>query len=289
MADELEPGVAARAHRSLDSLHAAIYFAPEADEEFSAIGLKPGRMNYFASRSAPMGPVSAGVTVATFYNFSPSLIARSIPAAWSLASCKDILAARVRVVDRVLRRLLGEDVLVGADVAEAAGLAREAAVGLSPDGRPLFAGHADLAWPDQPHIGLWHAITLLREYRGDGHIAALLDHELTGLEALITHTVTGAGFTEAAAKATRGWSDDDWAAGVDRLRSRDLLDDAGLTGPGQELRAGIEADTDRLGAAPWLRLGPERVARLSELGGSLTKRAVAAGAFPSGVFARSRS
>ncbi|MGI8678556.1 MAG: SCO6745 family protein [Jatrophihabitans sp.] len=288
MAYELEPGVAARVHRSLDSLHAAIYFAPEADEEFAAIGLKPGRMTYFASRSAPMGPVAAGVTVATFYNFSPSLVARSIPSAWALASCDEILAARLRVVDRVLRRLLGDDVVRGPEVAEAGTLAREATVDLSLDGRPLYGGHAGLAWPDEPPVALWHAITLLREYRGDGHIAALLGHELTGLEALITHTVTGAGFTEPAAKATRGWSDDDWSTGIDRLRRRGLLDDDGLTAAGADLRARIEADTDRLGSAPWLRLGPERVARLTELGASLTKRAVAAGAFPQGVFARSR-
>lgn len=287
MVDELAPGAAARAHRSLDSLHALIYFAPEAEEEFTRIGLRPGRMAYFASRSAPMGPVAGGVTTATFYNFSASLVARHIPRAWSLASCKDILAARLVAADRALRRLLG-DAVGGADVGEAAELARAAAFGLPPDGRALFAAHADLDWPDKPHLQLWHAITLLREFRGDGHIAALLTGGLSGLEALITHTATGAGFTVPAAKATRGWSDDEWAAGESRLRERGLLGDDGLTQAGDALRDSIEADTDRLGAAPWLQLGAQRLTRLTELGKQLTRTAVTAGAFPDGVFARPR-
>ena len=209
---ELDAKIVARAHRSLDSLHALIYFAPEADEEFTAVGLRPGRMGYFASRSAPMGPVSPGVTAATFYNFNPALVARHIPRAWGLAGVEQILAARLRAADRALRRLLGDEVVAGPDVAEAAELARAATVALRPHGRPLFAAHAGLDWPAEPHLVLWHAITLLREYRGDGHVAALLDAGLSGLDALVTHTATGRGFTAAAAKATRGWSDDEWAA-----------------------------------------------------------------------------
>ena len=59
------------------------------------------------------------------------------------------------------------------------------------DGRPRYAGHAELDWPNAPYAQLWHAITLLREYRGDGHIAALVTHGLSGLEALITHIAMG--------------------------------------------------------------------------------------------------
>lgn len=287
VAEQLDAGVASRTHRSLDTLHALIYFAPEAEEELTGAGLRPGRMCYFASRSAPMGPVPAGVTVATFYNFSPSLVAKSIPRAWTLASCEQILHARLRAVDRALRRLLGAEA-TGADVVEAADLARSATVDLPADGRPLYAAHAGLAWPDEPHLALWHAITLLREFRGDGHIAALLGHELSGLEALITHTATGAGFTEPAAKATRGWSEDDWSAGTARLHERGLLDERGLTEAGTTLRRAIEDDTDRLSAAPWRQLGPERTARLTELGKTLSRTAVAAGAYPAGIFAASR-
>ncbi len=285
---ELDAKIIARAHRSLDALHALIYFAPEAEEELTGVGLRPGRMCYFASRSAAMGTVAAGVTAATFFNFNPVLVARHIPRAWTLATIDQILAARLRAVDRALRRLLGAEVVDGPDVAEAAELARAATAELRPHGRPLYAAHAGLDWPAEPHLVLWHAITLLREYRGDGHVAALLDAGLSGLDALITHTATGRGFTDAAAKATRGWSDEEWAAGVADLRARGLLGDDGLTAAGQATRDAVEMTTDRLGATPWLTLDPERVARLTELGRGLSQRASAAGAFPSDVFANTR-
>jgi hypothetical protein len=266
-------------------LHALVYFVPEADEELTAVGLRPGRMCYFASRSAAMGPVSAGVTAATFYNFNPTLVARHIPRAWSLAGIDDILAARMRAADRALRRLLGPELVTSAVVAEAAELARAAATDLPPDGRTLYAAHAGLPWPEEPHLVLFHAITLLREHRGDGHVAALQHAELSGLEALITHTATGRGFTVAAARTTRGWSEEEWAAGEAALRERGLLDEAGLSEAGEALRAAVEADTDRLAAAPWRQLGSDKTSRLTELGKQLSRAVVGAGAFPADVFA----
>src|SRR3954447_15793912 len=108
MTAALAPGVATRAHRATDSLHSLVYFAAEATEELTGIGLRPGSMPYFASRSAPMGAVSGGVTAATFYNFNPVMVAKHIPRAWTLASPADVLAARLRGADRALRRLLGD-------------------------------------------------------------------------------------------------------------------------------------------------------------------------------------
>jgi hypothetical protein len=284
---ELLAGVAGRANRAVDSLHAMLYFAPESDEELTAVGLRPGRMCYFASRSAPMGAVSAGVTTATFYNFNPSLVARHIPRAWGLASLDDILAARLRAADRALRRLLGDDVARSPAVEEAAELARAATVELSPQGRPLYAAHAELPWPTEPHLALWHAVTLLREYRGDGHVAVLLGSGLTGLDALITHTATGRGFTVPAAKATRGWSDDEWAAAEERLRAAAILDEnGGLTAAGVQLRESVERATDELGAPPWVTIGPEATDRLIELGRGLSRQLLASGAFSAEVFAR---
>ena len=141
---ELPDGAASRAHRASEVVHSLVYFVPEADEEFSRIGLEPGRMAYFASRAAPMGEVGPGVVVATFYNFNPALVARHIPRAWTLARPDEILAARVRVADTALRRLFGDDTIASAELAEAAELTRVAAEGCRPEGRPLYAAHADL-------------------------------------------------------------------------------------------------------------------------------------------------
>jgi len=275
-----------RCHNLLDPLHSLIYFAPEADEVFSEGGLRPGRMNYFASRAAPMGAVSPGVVVATFYNFSPDLVARHIPRAWTLASPEDIVRARFLLADKVLRRLLGDEIATSAEVEEAAELAKRAARVCTPQGRPLYAAHADLEYPTQPLTSLWHSITLLREFRGDGHVAALVDAEMPGLDALITHQATGKGFTSEFAQASRGWSAELWAAGIAGLQERGLLDETGaLTSAGQEVRRGIEERTDELARAPYESLGETDLARLTELGLGLTRRVQAAGAFPAQAFA----
>jgi hypothetical protein len=278
----------ARAHRALETLHAMTYFAPETEQALVAAGLRPGRMCYFAGRSAPMGAVGPSVVAATFYNFNPELVARHIPRAWTLADPAAVVRARFEAVDQALRRLLGPEVLASAEVAEAAGLARGAIEDVGAEGRALYAGHADVAWPDEAHLQLWHAITLIREHRGDGHLVSLVRHELNGIDAIVSHTATGGGFVEDAAKKLRGWSDEQWADSIERLRIRGVLEQDGLvlSEAGQALRAEIEAETDELSVEPWHKLGAKRSERLIALGKPLSRLALANGAFPSGVFAR---
>jgi len=277
--EHFDPTLVGRAHRAVEPLHSQIYFSAEQDQLLTGLGLKRGRQVYFASRAAAMGAVGAGTLTATFYNFSPSLVARHIPLAWTIATPEQVLAARFEAARGSLTRLLGADVAGGPEVAELAGLLREACEVLTPEGRPLYAGHADLEWPSEPVLQMWHAATLLREHRGDGHIAVLLHSGLSGLEALITHTATGRGFTEPAAKASRGWTEEEWGAACAALADRGLLDDAGLTEEGQQLRTHIEVQTDALAADPWLSLGAERTARVVELAKGLARLVVANGAF----------
>ena len=282
----MDPRLAGRTARLLEPLHALGYFAPEVEAEVVGLGVRKGRGAYFASRSAPMGRVGAGPVAATFYVFNPSLVAHFIPAAWDAASPEDVVAARYRGVSAAWARLLGEEALVSDDVREAADLARTASLGCRPAGRPLYAAHADLAWPDEPHMVLFHALTLLREHRGDGHVAALIGADLSGIEALVTHTATGRGFTQPAAQATRGWSDDEWSAAVAGLADRGLMTAAGeLTEDGVALRKAVERQTEEYAYAPWAGLGEAGTARLAELCRPLVTTALANGAFPAGVFA----
>jgi hypothetical protein len=275
----------ARAYRAVEPLHNHVYFAPETEQELTAIGLRPGRMCYFAGRAAPMGPVGPGTVTATFFNFAPSLVARHIPRAWSLAGTEQILAARLAAARASLTRLLGgPEAAAEPEIAELAGLLREACSVLTPEGRALYAGHADQPWPDEPLLQVWHGASLLREYRGDGHLTALLRADLSGLEALISHTATGRGFLPEAARIGRGWTEEEWAAGCAALDDRGLLDEGGLTDAGRELRARLEAETDVLSADPWLFLGPERTARVIEIGKALSTRLRAAGAYPENTF-----
>jgi hypothetical protein len=281
----VELRLVSRTHRRLEPLHSHVYFAPETDEQLTAIGIRPGRMVYFAGRAAPMGAVGPGVVTATFYNFAPSIVARHVPRAWTLATPEQVLAARSAAARASLTRLLGgEEAAAGPEVVELTALLREACTALTPEGRALYAGHADLPWPVEPVLQLWHAVSLLREHRGDGHVASLLRHGLSGIEALVTHTVTGRGFTQQAAQATRGWSDEEWAGALARLSDRGLVADGGLTEDGVALRTAVEEETDALSAAPFEHLGPERTERVAELGGALSGRLLANGAFPAGVF-----
>jgi len=276
------------AHAATNALHSLIYFAPETEQQLTSVGVKPGRMCYFAGRAAPMGAVSGGVVTATFYNFSPGLIARCIPQAWALARPDVIIGARFAAADAALTRLLGPDVIASPDMITMAGLTREAASACRPEGRPLYAGHAGLDWPEAPHLVMWHALSLLREHRGDGHICALLAAGLSGLEALVSHTATGQGFVAGFAQASRGWSEEEWKSAVEALTTRGLLGaDGALTPAGQALRAQVEDETDRLAAAPWQHLGDERTEEVARIGKAMTRTVMKAGAFPrDGVFAR---
>jgi hypothetical protein len=149
-----------------------------------------------------------------------------------------------------------------------------------PQGRALFAAHAALPWPDEPHLVLWHAQTLLREYRGDGHIAALLLAGVTPVEALVLHAASGAVAAESLRK-TRGWSAEDWASAVESLRGRGLLDaEGGLSESGVAFRQLVEDRTDTMAAGAYTALDEVGRARLVELGAPLSRALVQAGMLP---------
>jgi hypothetical protein len=273
----MEPVTARKMWRTLAPYVGLISFAPEAAAAYEALGVT-GRDGYFASRAAPMGAVPAEVVIATFFNFNPELVRHGIPAVWEVASPQQLLEARFGAADAALRRALG-DVVDEAEVARAAELAQVAAEATTPHGRALFAGHASLPWPTAPHVVLWHAISLLREYRGDGHIAALVDAQLSGLDALIFHAASGE-VPRAALQTSRGWPDDAWDAAVAGLAERGLVDgDGAFTEAGAALRQHIEDRTDALALAPWAALGEDGCDELRGLVRPLSKAIVEGGTF----------
>lgn len=251
-------------HEVLEPLHVVLYYAPQVYEAFGEIGLKGMWRCYFAGRAAPLGAVPEPVVTAAFYHFKPSQVARVVPAVWDLAPPHEVLAARLAGVDAALRDLLG-DVIDRADLAEAAGLAATAAAACPPSGRPLGAANAALQLPAAPHLALWQAATTLREYRGDGHVAALTAAELDGVEALVTITAAG-GEDRTSIQPRRGWTDEEWAEGEQRLRQRGLLYSTGaLTAEGRAARTEVEDRTDRLASTPWRALGETGTRRLYDL------------------------
>jgi hypothetical protein len=234
-----------------EPFHAIVYFAPDKKEIYDAAGLKGGWMGYFASRAAAMGPVSAEVVTATFYNFHPARVARAIPDAWRLSSVDTVLAARLEVVDRTLLSLFGEEIVTSADVAEAAELGARAARSARPEGRPLFAAHAAVEPAAFPHVALWQAATMMREHRGDGHVSALVNEGVDGCEANVLMAAAGL-VSRQEQRSFRGWSDVEWDAATDHLRERGWLNGSELTDEGRAVRERIESATDEL-AMPVLR------------------------------------
>lgn len=279
-----------RCHNALNALHSALYFSPALGKELAPYGIDDAHAVNLAARSAPLGAVSAGTVTATFYNYSHALVARFVPEVWDAASPETVLAARLRAADATLRHLLGEETVAGAEMSEAARLALRATEGCGRSGRPLYSANADLPTPPletAPHLALWHAATLLREHRGDGHIAALQHAGLDALEAVVSHTATGRGMAPKWVLSTRGYNEQDWAAAQRRLTDRGLLGgDGELTEAGVALRKNLEEDTDRLDRRPYELLGAEDVARLTELAGGFARTAAQAGAFPADLLGK---
>ncbi|MCW2679659.1 MAG: hypothetical protein JWM62_1060 [Frankiales bacterium] len=276
----MDPIVSRKCWKATEPVHAHVYFSPEAQEEYAALGydLKANRAaGYFPARAAALGAVPAPVVQATFFNFSALAVAFGMDKAWEIASPAQLVEARLRAVDRALRRMCG-DLLDSPDVAEAVELARTACEGCTTEGRPLYAGNASLAWPEAPHLQLFHAITLLREYRGDGHIAALVVEGVTGLEAAVMHVAQGDAWTREPLRKTRGYSTEEWDAALARLRERGWVGDGeAFTDAGRAVRQRIEDRTDELALPAWERLGEEGCRRLRELVRPLSKQIVEAG------------
>jgi hypothetical protein len=277
----VDPQVSRKTWKTLEPYHAMIYFAPEAAEEYGALGLDVQGNRaaaYFPARAAALGAVRPGVVQAVFFNFSALATQFGMAGAWETTTPADLVEARLRAADRALRRLCG-GLLDTADVVEALELARTACEGCRPEGRPLYAGLADLDWPTPPHLQLWHAITLLREFRGDGHVAALTASGVSGIEAAVMHVAQGDAWTREPLRKTRGYSTQEWDTALAGLRERGWieLDGEGFTGEGRRVRQEVEDRTDDLALPPWQHLGEEGCARLRELVRPLSKAIADAG------------
>jgi hypothetical protein len=253
-----------------EPVHAVSYFAPQAREAFEEAGLRGFWRGYFAGRCAPLGAVGAGPVIGAFYGFAPAMVQRALPDVWTRITPERALEARLAGARAVLR--LASEGMDPAGLDEAAGLLRTAAQATEPQGRVLGAANAALPWPDEPLDVLWQAATILREHRGDGHIAALLIEGLDGPESMVWRVALN-GRGRGMAQPARGWTDEEWDAARQRLHQRGYLD--GERGPSQKAHSAyrtIEETTDQLAAGPWRALGTEGTERCAALLTPLTTR-----------------
>lgn len=245
---------------AINEIHRVVYYAPDSTERYEAVGLRGYWMGYFASRSAALGTPPPELVVATFHGFAPRWVHAAIPDAWSLADREDVLAARYALA----RNELGP---VAAAIPPLTDRVVAATEGIDWAGKPLGAAHAALAPHDDPVVRFWQAVTALREYRGDCHLAVLTSAGIDGCEANALGVGTG-WVRFANQRELRGWTEDEWQAAVDRLAVRGwLASDGSATETGRAAREQLEDATDRVVAAG---LDREATSRLVTLEAELT-------------------
>lgn len=261
MSTRMEPIARRLCQQLLEPIHLVTYFSDEPTEALQALGYEGYWMGYFAGRSAPLGRVPAEVVDALFYNFAPGEVARCIPSVWDIATPEAVLAARQEGSVTALRRILG-DLADTPTLARAADLATRAATSAPMEGRILYAALRSLPVPGEPVARLWHAATLLREHRGDGHLAALVSAGIGGQEAHVLHALS-LGMTPEEFGRLHPLTPAQLAAVVDGLRGRGLVDaSAVFTAAGRETKNRIESVTDALAAPAYNSLEPGEVAQL---------------------------
>jgi hypothetical protein len=239
---------------AVEPIHAVIYFVPDVYDALAEAGTKGFWMGYFGHRAAPMGPVSAGVVEATFFNFAPEKVRRAVPDVWNHVSPDELCRVRREASARLLARLTAD--LPGTVVAGAVERLEAVAAAADTAGRPLAAANQQLPPATDLHERLWQATTTIREHRGDGHVALLVANGLDGLEVHVLQAATGVVPRERLL-AARGWTDDEWDAAAARLVERGWLEPSGaLTEQGRARRQAIEDATDELAAVRGVDLGP---------------------------------
>jgi hypothetical protein len=263
--------------RVAEPFHSVTYYSREL-EDFTDEGYRGWWHAYFAYRPAPMGAVPAGVVTAAFYNFAPRMVERAVPAVWQVKTPAGATAMRLERVERALARIFGD--VARRSIAEAADLVRLAVSGCDVAGRPLYAAYAELDWPADARLALWHGCTLLREHRGDSHNFALAAADLDGVASHVLMAGRGHG-NRATILAIRGWNGDEWDDALRRMVERGWARaDGSLTASGREARSGIERHTDALASAPARRLGPDGLQRLVDLLTPLVGELIAGGEVP---------
>ena len=229
---------ARRLRDAIEPLAAVSFWAEPAYDAYVALGLD-FLTGYVWSRSSVLGLAEPAVVAATFGVFEPAAVAGLLTAARASCSLEQIRAAREQGVVAALREVLPDAEGLTATTA----LLRHAAARADVVGRPLFAGALSQLQPDDPHAALWHATTVLRECRGDSHLAACVAAGLTGLEANLL-TELWVGYTPATYAGTRAWSEQAMTDAQAALRGRGLLDGDQLSAAGRSLREDVEQATD---------------------------------------------
>lgn len=275
--------LARAAYETLEPYHVLAYFNPHNKAAMQSTGLSELGL-YFGGRGGPLGRCQAAVVTATFFNFNPGYVQHGWNEALT-AGLPTVEAARSDAVDQSLREALG-DLTRSPDLTTVVGALRAGIVDAPYTGRPLAAAWAAAPWPDEPHLQLWHAISVTREHRGDGHVAALALSGLTPVEVLVLHeaphpdpSIRRRTLGKKTLLLTRGWTEDEWQVASDSLQRKGVIDaDGAMTAAGADLYNEFERQTDHAAAQLWRHV-PD-AAHTLELARPFVKAVIDAGFLP---------
>lgn len=269
--------VARRLFGLVEPIALVTYMAPEPTEAVMALGLPTMWDAYFAGRAAPLGRDAPAVVVhALFYNFADGEVARHIPRVWDRVTPEAASAARQQGSVAALRRILG-DLADTPQVTRAADLLTKAGTTARMEGRALYAAVRSLPVPTEPVARLWHGANLLREHRGDGHVAALVTEGIGGTEAHVLHALSEGMPAEQFGRVSH-LPAAQLAAVVDGMRTRGIVgDDGWLTTAGRQTKERVESRTDELAAPAYDALDADELQRLIDDLEALATVLIAAG------------
>ena len=226
-----------------EPIGANVYFAPEAHANYAKLGLAGYGPGYFCSRGASLGKPSGLVVTSAFGVFSPAVVVPAVDEGWSKTEPEALLRARYDGATASLRRLLGEPdagqlgravelLRRGLDVAEGAG-------------HPLFSGLKSLPFPEEPLGQLWRCCDMVREHRGDSHIAVWTKAMVAPIEIQLMSELQ-MGIPLKTYSATRGWTPAQMDAALDGMRAKGWMDGDVFSDEGRRFREQIEAETDAM-------------------------------------------
>ena len=267
----MDPAAVRRLGVLVETVHAVVYFTPEPQQAYAELGLRGYWRGYFASRAAALGPVGPELVTALFGGFAPRMVARALPEVWSTAAPQAVLEARREGAVAALRRLVPAELT--AQVSAAAALTGRCVERLDVAGRPLAAAHAAAPRPEDPLAALWHDCTVLREHRGDGHLAAVAS---CGLRWPEPHLLKG-GAVDPRQRELRGWTEEEWQAAAQRVAGLDADLDARLAADR------LEGLTDRLAAPAYAPLDDDGQRELQRLLEPVARAAAAEVPFPNAM------
>jgi hypothetical protein len=181
---------------------------------------------------------------------------------WRTTTPEAAIAARRMGCVKALRRILGDRV-DDPTFARTAELLMKAATSVPYEGRPMYAALRAIPIPDDVVARLFHAASLLREHRGDGHIATLMVEGVGGLEA---HVLLALDMDMPAEKFGRihHLPAAQLVAVIGGMRDRGLIgDDGWLSEQGRAVKQRVESTTDDLAAKPYDSLEPGELDELT--------------------------